>query len=221
MSNIKDKTGMRFGRLTVIEKGEDHIHNCRKTICWICRCDCGNYITVMTGNLNGEKHTKSCGCLSDENRKARNNKYIKHGLCNTKLYHAWNSMKQRCLCETNCNYRDYGGRGITVCDEWKDDFYAFYRWSIANGYSDNLTLDRKDNDGNYTPENCRWVTQKKQSNNRRTNLYLEYNGETHTAAEWGDKLGAKRNCIVSERIKNGWSIEKAVTTPVRKTVRSE
>lgn len=215
MAHIKNKIGMRFGRLVVVARGEDHIHNCEKIICWVCKCDCGNYITVMTNNLRGEKHTRSCGCLSDESRRSKSNKYVKHGLFNTKIYHAWNAMKQRCFCETNRNYKDYGGRGITVCDDWRDDFNAFYEWAMENGYADDLTLDRIDVNGNYEPDNCRWVTQKKQANNRRSNLYLEYNGETHTAAEWGDKLGAKRNSIVSDRIRNGWSIERAVTTPVK------
>lgn len=145
---------------------------------------------------------------------------LKHGLYRTRLNIIWNDMKQRCFNKNHSFYNRYGGRGITACDEWTADFLVFYNWAMANGYSDKLTLDRIDNDGNYEPANCRWSTRKEQSNNRITNRALEYNGEIRTMSQWADVLGLTYD-TVQNRIRQGWTMERIVKTPMRKQRRSD
>lgn len=227
----KDLTGRRFGRLTVIEYS--HIENSRTY--WKCVCDCGN-ITTIQGHLLSTGKTKSCGCLNREKaaermrnlgkrhwknglaeaRKTENHGNYVHGKSNTRLYTIWTGMKQRCFNPNNRAYIDYGGRGITVCDEWKNDFQAFYDWAIKNGYADNLSIDRKDVNGNYEPSNCRWATDTEQQNNKSDNRIIEYKGESKTIRQWADEKGMSWTALHS-RLKKGWSIEKALETPVRKT----
>ena len=124
-------------------------------------------------------------------------------------------MKARCYYKKDSRYMDYGGRGITVCKEWLDSFQAFYDWAMANGYADDLTIDRIDVDGNYEPSNCRWATRKQQGNNKRSNVLITYGEETHTLAEWAEKVGIKRTTLVSRLFVNHWDIEKALFQPVR------
>ena len=143
---------------------------------WLCKCDCGNFITVLSSSLKRE-HTRSCGCLSIETR-------TKHNLSNTRLYQIYCTMKQRCCNSNDMAYKDYGGRGITICKEWLDSFTAFYDWAIANGYKEDLTIDRIDVNGNYEPSNCRWLSRGEQSKNTRRNVYATFYGETKTLSEW-------------------------------------
>lgn len=138
----------------------------------------------------------------------------KHGLKNTRLYRIWLQIKNRCFNSNTDRYRDYGARGITVCDEWRNDFKAFYDWAMNNGYSDELTIDRIDNDGNYEPSNCRWVSVKVQNRNTRSNHLITYKGETRCVADWADITGLSRACIC-DRIKYGWSVERILETPLR------
>lgn len=141
-------------------------------------------------------------------------RYI-HGCTHTRLFKIWSGMMERCYRPAHPYYSDYGGRGITVCDEWKKNFLPFKNWADANGYADNLTLDRKDNNGNYEPSNCRWATVKEQQNNKRNNHRVTLDGVSRTITEWSEILGIKKTTI-KERLKSGWSDEKALTTPVRK-----
>lgn len=131
----------------------------------------------------------------------------KHGKKGTKLYNTWLHMKTRCYNKNYNRYDDYGGRGITICDEWINDFKAFYDWSMSNGYKDNLTIDRIDVNGNYEPDNCRWADRKTQANNRRNNVYLTYNGKTKTISQWSRELNIPENTIRSRYYRNKTDIE--------------
>lgn len=139
---------------------------------------------------------------------------LQHGMSNNHLYRAWDSMKARCYRKTTGPYQRYGGRGITVCEEWRCNFIAFRDWALANGYAEGLSLDRIDPNGNYEPSNCRWVTMKAQQNNKRNNTKIEFNGETHTMSEWSDIVGIPF-AVLHHRFQRGWSVEKALTTPKR------
>lgn len=205
-------TGERFGKLVAIKTiGK----NKNGGYLWQCKCDCGNEIIANVGNLkNG--HTKSCGCLRADRCKM---KFTKHRLEHTRLYGIWYDMRLRCYDEKNISYNRYGGRGVTICDEWKNDVKSFYDWSMANGYKDSLTIDRIDNDGNYCPENCRWVTVKEQASNRRSNILVTHNGKTQTMKEWAHEVGIPYKAVWARMQKLGWSAERALTEPVKKRKR--
>lgn len=167
MSALKDLTGQRFGRLVVVERaGSDTKGNAM----WKCQCDCGEVRVVNSRNLLSG-NSKSCGCLKTDQVVLRN---IIHGKRKSRLYPIWKAMNERCRNPNVHNYHRYGGRGITVCEEWKTDFQAFYSWAMANGYDENApvgkcTIDRIDNDKGYSPDNCRWVDTKTQNNNKSNN----------------------------------------------------
>lgn len=207
MGTYKDLSGQRFGKLTVIKR--NGTTNNGKVI-WECICDCGNSTKVTTCSLR-TGNTRSCGCLYKQSRKE-----IKttHGLRHHPLYSVWLNIKQRCLNPNSTSYKRYGGRGITICDEWKNDFKSFYDWSMENGYQKNLTIDRIDVNGNYEPNNCRWTTIEQQANNKRNNHYLEYDNKRLTMSQWSKQLNLPRTVILY-RLKLGWSVEKTLTTPVR------
>lgn len=160
MSRVKDLRGKRFGRLTVIER-TDNDKNGRAR--WLCECDCGT-VSVKTGKLLLNGHCKSCGCGEYENR-VKN--VTSHRLSHTRLYRIWKGIKQRCYYTKHKDYHYYGGRGIIVCEEWLNNFESFYKWAITHGYKNNLTIDRKDVNGNYEPSNCRWATYSEQRLNQR------------------------------------------------------
>lgn len=153
--------GKRFGKLTVISREPNN--KWRETT-WLCECDCGGE-TITTGKHLRSGHTTSCGCI-------RLQKATKHGHYKDRLYRIHNNMIQRCHNENNKDYNRYGARNISVCDEWKNNFQAFYDWAINNGYRDDLTLDRINNNGNYEPLNCRWATMKEQAMNRSTTKHI-------------------------------------------------
>lgn len=204
-----DLTGQRFGRLTVI-KPIDKVGVRHK---WLCKCDCGNKTIVIGNNIkNGD--TVSCGCYAREKSAER---LATHRKTKSRLFHVWQSMKQRCENPHAHAYADYGGRGIKVCDKWSNDFVTFEEWALAHGYDENAlhgecTLDRIDVNGNYEPSNCRWVDMAQQQNNKRSAVLITYNGRTMSVADWSRETGLSHSAILG-RIRRGWNVEKALTTP--------
>lgn len=209
MSNFIDLTGQKFGRLTVINRVANSKSG--KTM-WFCNCICGNSCIVYSGNLRGGQ-TKSCGCIHKE----KFNHTI-HGKRHSKLYLKWQNIKKRCLNPNAANYKNYGGREnnpVTVYSEWANSFKAFYDWSINNGYKDGLSIDRIDNNKGYSPQNCRWVTLKEQANNKTTNKMIDYKEKTQSLSNWANELEMDYSLLYL-RLKRGWPIEKAFSTPKNK-----
>lgn len=206
---MKDITGQKFGMLTVVRPSHK---DSRNEWHWLCKCDCGKLKTV-SGNKLRSGNTKSCGCFQESFRKSGIRKI--HGMTNSRLYVTWSNIKNRCYNAKNYEYKSYGGRGIRVCQEWLDSFPAFMAWAIENGYSDELSIDRIDVDGDYCPENCRWATVKEQSLNRRDNHLVTAFGRTMTIKEWADESGLKYDTIERRLNAYGWSPEDAVSAPVQ------
>ena len=205
---IDDLSGKRFGRLTVVKRGTNKGEQTR----WVCKCDCGNTSVVFASALkNG--NTKSCGCL---HREIFSKLGETHGLSNTRLYEIYHGMKKRCYKKESPTFKNYGGRGIEICEECLGEhgFENFYNWAMSNGYDNKLSIDRSDNNGNYCPENCRWSTKGEQANNRRTNHMIEFNRESHNAKEWSKIVGIPYQAILARLNKCEWSIEKTLTTPL-------
>lgn len=180
VKNVKhDLTGQRFGRLVVI--GIDD-RNTRKTY-FYCQCDCGKVKSIRSdGLLSGA--VKSCGCMKREQDRTNLTANHKHKMSRTRLYETWQGMKGRCYNPNDTRYDRYGGRGITVCDEWRYDFVVFCDWAMQNGYADNLTIDRIDNDKGYSPDNCRWADTETQCRNRSSNVNITIGKSTRTLTEW-------------------------------------
>ena len=149
-----------------------------------------------------------------KSQKGKGNGNYKHGCKNTKLYRLWCSMKQRCNNKNAWAYKYYGAKGIRVCDEWQSDYLSFKRWSEENGYVEGLTIDRINTNGDYSPQNCRWVTRKDQANNQTTTIHIEYNGTSKTLHEWADCLGINPTTLYHRIYKRGWSIDRAFTEKV-------
>ena len=178
--NHKDISGERFGRLVALHESPNNVRG--KHTYWICKCDCGKTKSIDLNHLR-RGLTRSCGCLSREVTRARCKamvedgkmcQHITHGLCGTPLYRTWTNMKTRCYNRNNRAYKWYGEKGVTICDEWLNDFSAFHRWALANGYSPDLTIDRIDPAKGYCPENCRWITLSEQR--KTTRRYIEVHG---------------------------------------------
>lgn len=213
MPPFKDIIGMKFGRLTVIKLA--YTKRASKILYYyLCKCDCGKeHIVLKSSLLNGL--TKSCGCYNNEVRAEKCRQKAIHHMTDTRLYKMWEKMKGRCYCKTNRDYVRYGGRGIRICDEWKNDFKVFYDWAIINGYDKNApygvcTLDRIDVNGNYEPSNCRWVNQKEQQRNRRNNKLITYNNETHCLFEWAEIFGINPKLLSQRLIRDKMPFEKAI-----------
>lgn len=199
----EDLTGLRFGRLLVTS----FLENTSRGGIWNCICDCGEVRAVNYYHLKSG-HTSSCGCYGKEVLLKSN---ITHGLRHTAGYNVWISMKDRCENENNISYHNYGGRGIKVCDRWKNSVENFFR-DMGDPPSAEHQIDRIDNDGNYCPENCRWVTRKENCRNTRSNKFIFFNGENLCLAEWQERYGLPKGCI-AKRLKRNWTIEEALTTP--------
>lgn len=208
----ESKVGQVFKRLTVIEYAGRRVYRHGKAShYWTCLCLCGNSSTVCAGNLTTGRQV-SCGCWKDENTVKRN---TIHEHSDHPMYAVWGAMIQRCENPRDKGYKNYGARGITVCKQW-ETFSNFWN-DMSETWRHGLWIERNDNNGNYTPENCFWAIPLAQSRNTRRNTYVTFQGETKTVTEWSDKIGANRG-LVSYRMLHGWTPEQAVTTvpPIRK-----
>lgn len=209
MLKSEDIKGKQFGRLTATGNIEYRIkYDGRKTPFIECVCSCGNrqFVNYYSAK-RGDK--RSCGCLQRENSKQI---HTKHGGTHTRLYHIWKGLFQRCY-NTNCKeYKWYGAKGVKVCPEWKEDFSVFREWALLNGYTNKLTLDRINTNGDYEPNNCRWADWITQQNNRSNNRYYTHNGITQTLADWAREYGIPESNLIT-RLKKGWDFEDALTRP--------
>lgn len=210
MGKCLDLSMQRFDRLVAIKFAGVNDSGAL----WLCRCDCGNE-KVVSAKILRSGHARSCGCLNKEcsaKRVVLMNRT--HGHTGTRIYGIWSGIKKRCYNQNANNYVDYGGRGISICDEWQA-FEPFYKWAMSNGYSDELSIDRIDNNGNYCPENCRWATDETQARNRRSTRKYGYKGKSLTLAEWGKITGINPQTLSSRIHSCKWDIEKTLTTPQR------
>lgn len=206
------KKGQKYNRLTLIrfERKNKYHHSF-----WLCKCDCGTEKIVNVSQVKSGA-IKSCGCLNKElSRKRLMESTQTHGYANKeRLYDIWKNMKRRCYDKSNKRYENYGGKGVIVCDEWKNDYLSFRKWAYANGYNDELTIDRIDVNGNYEPSNCKWSSWKEQMNNQTRNRFLAYKGKTMTMSQWAELLGLTYGAM-NHRVQRGWSMERIVNTPLR------
>lgn len=203
---VLDLTGKKFGRLTVLKYTDKRAGS---NVIWECVCDCGNLHNVA-GKVLTSGGTRSCGCYKRDRAIETN---LTHGMSRgnkvTRIYKCWSGIIDRCNPRTDS--KNYSNRGIDVCDEWKD-FTTFMDWSYENGYTDKLTIDRIDNDGNYSPSNCRWVDMKIQGRNRRTNREITIDGVTKCVTEWCEVYGIHYETARS-RLNNGWGELESFATP--------
>lgn len=194
----------KYGKLTILKEDHEKKYKNGTVIKFVlCKCDCGKKKIINLNNLQ-RGLVKSCGCIVK----------TKNGLSNSRIGRIYHGMIQRCYNNKDLNYKNYGGRGIVLCKEWLNNFMNFYVWAKENGYKENLTIDRIDSNGNYCPENCRWVDMKTQQNNRRNNRLLTFEGKTKTITQWAKEYKMSyRNLFY--RLKNGYSLEKALKKPLR------
>ena len=211
MSKRIDLTGQRFGWLVVIESAENTSAGQAR---WRCRCDCGRE-TIVRGDKLRRGYTVSCGHYNGKNPTTCRTRPQKHRNTHTRLYNIWAAMKQRCYNPHTQHYARYGGRGITVCDEWLQDFQKFWDWAMTNGYQDKLSIDRIDNDKGYSPDNCRWASQKEQANNISRNRRITFAGQTLNLSQWCEALNIDHK-LVDSRLRRGWSPEEALGLVPRK-----
>lgn len=191
MPQKTEMMGKRFGKLTVIAEGSSD----KNGIKWICKCDCGNITKEIYGNALRNGATKSCGCLQKE---IVSQVHSKHGQCTTKLYKVWQQIKRRCLAKSDAAYKYYGNRGITICEEWKDNFETFrdHVSKLPHFGEEGYTLDRIDNNRDYKPDNVRWATKKEQANNTRRNFFIEIEGMQKTLSQWSEQSGVPCTTIL-------------------------
>ena len=207
MSEIK--IGDKFSRLTVVGFFGFDKH---KNKLWDCECECGNHKVTTTSALKAGA-VKSCGCMWEENKKLLKTRVIKkHGMVDTHEYHAWNGMRQRCYNKNSPKYKNYGARGIRVCERWLHSFENFY--ADMGKSPEGFSLDRIDVNGNYCPENCRWADDVTQCNNRQFNFKITFNGKTETLRYWSEITGITKSALYLRIHRRGWSAEKALTNRV-------
>ncbi len=206
---MNDLIGQKFGRLIVIKKAGSSRD---KHILWLCRCDCGKD-KIIQGNHLKSGATKSCGCLNREKTSIANTKHghTKNGK-QSKTHIVWQHIIQRCTNPRDKGYSNYGGRGITVCKRWrKFENFLEDMGEVPEGYQ----IDRINNDGNYCKSNCRWATRKEQNRNTRRNHYITHDGKTQCLSAWAEEFNINYNTLYSRIFRSGWSIEKALTTPIQ------
>jgi hypothetical protein len=208
-----DLTGKKFGRLLVLSESKTQNGN----ILWKCKCDCGNIVYALAYNLKSQ-HTSSCGCYRNEVKSLTHSTHLQS---KTRLYKIWRHIKSRCYNPNLKEYKNYGERGISMCEEWYNNFKRFFDWSYQNGYTDFLTIDRINNNGNYEPSNCRWADYKTQANNRRNTDIIEYNGVSKPIMEWSEILNIPVATIRARLYSYKWSVDKALSTPVRQRIKQE
>ena len=199
----------KYGRLTITGNYELRKASKNNIAYFECICDCGNIIWARGSNIRYGS-TRSCGCRVGQ-------KY-KHNSSKTRLYRIWNNMRSRCNAPKIASYKNYGARGISVCEEWsgKDGVVNFCEWSMNNGYEEGLQIDRIDNDGIYCPQNCRWVTPHENSLNRRVSLKAEYKGQVKTLMEFAEEFNIPYKTLFCRIKYLGWDIEKSLKQPIRK-----
>jgi hypothetical protein len=207
MSPKTDLTGRRFGRLVVLAPGARE----SRGYLWCCRCDCGNVKEIRARSLKSGR-SASCGCAAREALIASN---TTHGMTRNPLYWRWRAMLDRTTRPSSRAYPNYGGRGITVCDRWRD--FANFHADMGSSFAPGLEIDRIDNDGNYEPGNCRWATRIEQQRNRRNNHRVTWAGRTMTVQDWGEHLGITPNTLLY-RLRRGWDIDRAMTKDARPAV---
>lgn len=201
-----DLAGQTYGLWTVMARAGRRGND----VTWQCRCQCGTEREVNGAHLVGGK-SQSCGCTRAEAQRAA---VTTHGMEKTRVYKIWKEMKQRCANPKAPNYDEYGGRGISVCQEWNGSFEAFFR-DMGQPPSDDHSLDRRDNNGSYTKENCRWATRSEQQRNKRNSRSITFQGETKNVVEWAEQYGLHYTTLARRVFHLGWDIERALTLPVR------
>ena len=206
------RPGERFGRLTIIKEVE-----CRNWVRrFLCRCDCGVERIVRLGALRN-RSVVSCGCyMRENNSRVMSERNKTHGLSKTRLYRIWCGMKSRCYNSNDTTYKNYGGREIEICDEWlgENGFITFYNWAMQNGYADNLTIERNNHEGNYEPDNCRWIPIEDQAKNTRRIRLVRIGNDVKSLSEWCRVLNVSMSTVY-KRLNKGWSAEKALTHPIK------
>lgn len=206
-----DMVGERFNRLVVLELSYKKRVGRGFHRYWKCRCDCGQ-ITIKDGIYLRTGDTKSCGCLKSDSMAEAN---MVHGLARIhRLYSTWKNMRTRCLNPTCPGFKNYGGRGITICERWND--FSLFVEDMWPTWKEGLSLNRIDNDGPYCPDNCEWATYQEQANNKRRNHWIVANGKNQTIAQWAREIGCFTQ-VISKRIERGWSGERSVTEPIHRT----
>jgi len=207
MAVLIDISGQRFGRLTVIKYVGRNKH---RDSLWSCRCECGTHTTVGKQALRSG-NTTSCGCAKTDSLRLR----AKHNKSPAQLYQCWLDMKKRCYNRNCINFASYGARGITVCDEWRYDYVAFRSFALSNGWKHGRFIDRINNDGGYSPANCRFVSRTESANNTTRTRWLTFRGQTLPIHQWATKTGIKQS-LLRVRLWNGWTVERALTQPVQR-----